>query len=1022
MSNSGGDIGAEILFGNVNERGELDNPDLDPETRKYLSSLTGSLAEKFFGDVIGLKGEKTDKADNTDYNKKSANAVDYEDIEELADDEARPISNAKFQNVDALALKKKRMEEEDYDYDGEKPAQTSETPATPGAQAKAGEVSTPAPQPEEEEQEDTPEEAKLRKEKKKQTNKFSSMLRSLRSLSEVSKRLRNAPTTVTPDMYSYQIGNEGPILKFSEMFAPESDIARPRKTVKFPEDRVKYDYARDEIQVFEVPLDPSEARTVQTAESIAIEEKEKREETGEIGFPLKKPEDLVDKVMNLKSYGERFELVEQYEWEDDIMWDVDGAQSMEIEDTELSNSEHSPLRVSTAVKTNEISFAPNMEVPSWAHVPVPEVQVKPETDQSDARSIDIKPDPSIPPTTPQPQTPLSVFNNNSNHSNMVNNANSNMEELPPAATPIPFTAAGEVSQAAIDEDLKHPDELLPTDLEDDTLKNVELSSGKWLSDIVWDDTSPSAKKIHFRLLLDLNDDQMIFEDENQDLDRLEGAAPGAIPVKRGRGRSGKRRHLMLPNRVLMSGIFMGRGREADKFNLSNDNYYLTKALQMRKRVEKTIQHSLPAWKIMMVKTHLEPPELREFHRPRTKFPINTNLRVIPAEDAKEKGKKKGASGLMRDLIRHRKDLSAREGRVILTEYVEEFPPMLNNLGMGSKIRNYYRKMDRSDNPTLSFNDGDNIMLEEEDMSPFLGDIPKGTTVQAIENNLYKAPMFRHNPQPTDFLLIKTADNKFAIREIPTTYSVGQLQPLIEVPAPNSRTANQFIKNRLQSFVYRVFREKRTENPSEQPNLKITDVATAFPGQSDNSIRKRLKHCAEFRRGGDDCGSWLLKDTFQLPSDEEIRRMISPEEVCAYESMLSGAQRLHDFGIERLHQVTPALQAAVQSVPAGHALRKACKFIEEELQLTSWNLTQNFINAMQGKGLLQITGFGDPSGRGEAYSYLRLAQKVANPKIEKDKEPKAIVTGTDADLRKVRYILPFNCLGHVVINIRVIDPL
>ena len=32
-----------------------------------------------------------------DYNKKSANAVDYEDIEELADDEARPISNAKFQ-------------------------------------------------------------------------------------------------------------------------------------------------------------------------------------------------------------------------------------------------------------------------------------------------------------------------------------------------------------------------------------------------------------------------------------------------------------------------------------------------------------------------------------------------------------------------------------------------------------------------------------------------------------------------------------------------------------------------------------------------------------------------------------------------------------------------------------------------------------------------------------------------------------------------------------------------------------
>ncbi len=218
--------------------------------------------------------------------------------------------------------------------------------------------------------------------------------------------------------------------------------------------------------------------------------------------------------------------------------------------------------MSTAFKPNEITFAPNIEVPSWATVvSVPDVQVKPETDQSESASMDIKPDPSLPPTTPQPQTPLSVFNNNSNHSaNIVNNASSNMEDQPPVTTPAPFTAAGEISQAAIDEDLKHPDELLPMELEEDTTKNVELSSGKWLSDIVWDDTSPSAKKIHFRLVLDLNDDQMIFEDENQDLDRLEGAVPGAVPVKRGRGRSGKRRHLMLPNRVLMSGIFMGRGR------------------------------------------------------------------------------------------------------------------------------------------------------------------------------------------------------------------------------------------------------------------------------------------------------------------------------------------------------------------------------------------------------------------------------------------------------------------------------
>jgi hypothetical protein len=89
------------------------------------------------------------------------------------------------------------------------------------------------------------------------------------------------------------------------------------------------------VQLFEIPLDPSESRTVQTAESIAIEEKEKREETHEIGFALKKIDDL-DSAKLVRATNERYELVEQYEWEEDIMWGVDdAAQSMEIEDTEL---------------------------------------------------------------------------------------------------------------------------------------------------------------------------------------------------------------------------------------------------------------------------------------------------------------------------------------------------------------------------------------------------------------------------------------------------------------------------------------------------------------------------------------------------------------------------------------------------------------------------------------------------------------------------------------------------------------
>lgn len=42
-------------------------------------------------------------------------------------------------------------------------------------------------------------------------------------------------------------------------------------------------------------------------------------------------------------------------------------------------------------------------------------------------------------------------------------------------------------------------------------------------------------------------------------------------------------------------------------------------------------------------------------------------------------------------------------------------------------------------------------------SPFVGNLETNESIQAIENNLYRAPIFQHKIQPTDFLLIR---NKF----------------------------------------------------------------------------------------------------------------------------------------------------------------------------------------------------------------------------------------------------------------------
>lgn len=40
-------------------------------------------------------------------------------------------------------------------------------------------------------------------------------------------------------------------------------------------------------------------------------------------------------------------------------------------------------------------------------------------------------------------------------------------------------------------------------------------------------------------------------------------------------------------------------------------------------------------------------------------------------------------------------------------------------------------------------------------SPFLGNLLPGQTLQALENNLFRAPIYEHSMPDTDFLIIRT---------------------------------------------------------------------------------------------------------------------------------------------------------------------------------------------------------------------------------------------------------------------------
>ena len=70
------------------------------------------------------------------------------------------------------------------------------------------------------------------------------------------------------------------------------------------------------------------------------------------------------------------------------------------------------------------------------------------------------------------------------------------------------------------------------------------------------------------------------------------------------------------------------------------------------------------------------------------------------------------------------------------------------------------------------------------------------------------------------------------------------------------------------------------------------------------------------------------------------------------------------------------------------------------QVAPWNTTRAYIQAAKGKCLLVLVGTGDPTGCGEGFSYIRVPNKPTQNKEEQESQPKRIVTGTDADLRRL----------------------
>lgn len=331
----------------------------------------------------------------------------------------------------------------------------------------------------------------------------------------------------------------------------------------------------------------------------------------------------------------------------------------------------------------------------------------------------------------------------------------------------------------------------------------------------------------------------------------------------------------------------------------------------------------------------------------------------------------GKGGNVGEGLRKTSDLSLRDtSNFVLWEYSEEHPPIIPNFGMGSSLVNYYRKKDEKDEHVPKADLGVPFVLEPQDESPFMkfGYVYPGQTIPALYNNLVRAPLFRHKPYPTDFLVVRSTikgETRYYIREIKNLYVIGQTYPVTEVPGPHSRKITNTIKYRLQIIAFKLLRKSQGER------LKISRLMKYFPDQNELQMRQRLKEFMEYHRRGPHQGFWRLKASCPIPSDAEMLKMVGPEQVVLTESMQVGQRHLQDAGYSQAADVAEGDESNLSI----------------EQQLAPWITTKNFLFATQAKAMLRLHGEGDPTGRGEAFSFIRISMKDIFVKAGEDYEQK-----------------------------------
>nr|XP_033801418.1 transcription initiation factor TFIID subunit 1 isoform X2 [Geotrypetes seraphini] len=1010
-----------FLFGNINEDGQLeDDTVLDKESKKHLAGLGALGLGNLITEITASAADETEgvNVDDDGWIKSTEDAIDYSDINEVAEDESRRYKQA----MENLQPKQKSDDDDDYDADCEDIDSKLMPPPPPPPVSSRREdekglgtnsedtdgiilPSIIAPSSAVSEKIDFSSSSDSESEMGSQESRQDQVKEGKLTLPLAGIMQRDATKQLPSVTDLFPEFRPGKVLRFLRLFGPGKNVLSVWRSAR-KKRKKKHRELSQEVQVqegdgielvvgkkspweyeFAPPPPPEQCLSddeitmmspVETKFSLSTGETDKVAETKpkvaewrygpaqlwydmlgipedgsdfEYGFKLKEKQDKQDrdkceaeKASELLEDSdalladEHFLMVTQLQWEDDVIWNGEDVKHKVTKTQRASLAGWLPSSMTRNATAYNAQQGLNRGG-ALVNLPIPLVQ---------------------------------------------------KSSVPGALNTVKGKDKHTLEQQASVEDDKPWFSIFPID-------NEELVYGRWEDNIIWNDQAMDQLLDPPILTLDPNDENIILEipDEKEE-------TTSNSPSK-----ENKKESSLKKSRILLgkTGVIkeepqqnMSQPEVKDPWNLSNDEYYYPKQQGLRGTFGgNIIQHSIPAVELRQpfFPTHMGPMKLRQFHRPPLKkysfgalsqpgpHSVQPLLKHIKKKAKMREQERQASGGGEMFFMRTSQDLTGKDGDLILAEYSEENAPLMMQVGMATKIKNYYKRKPGKDPGAPDCKYGETVYCHT---SPFLGSLHPGQLLQAFENNLFRSPIYLHKMPETDFLIIRTRQGYY-VRDLVDIFVVGQQCPLFEVPGPNSKRANTHIRDFLQVFIYRLF-WKSKDRPRR---IRMEDIKKAFPSHSESSIRKRLKLCADFKRTGMDSNWWVLKPDFRLPTEEEIRAMVSPEQCCAYYSMISAEQRLKDAGYGEKSFFAPE-----EENEEDFQMK-----IDDEVRTAPWNTTRAFIAAMKGKCLLEVTGVADPTGCGEGFSYVKIPNKPTQQKDDKEPQPvKKTVTGTDADLRRL----------------------